>query len=150
MKNFIKFLLIIGLSLTFYSEVATAQDCTKNVQALKEGVASPCDGFLFSPKQEQAVRLKDQSYQFQEEQIKILESQTEFYKEQNANSTAAIDAANKKAEMWQKSSDKYAAKYEDATSSRGYRDLIFLGAGVVITIISGATLSWATFLLLPK
>lgn len=62
MKIIISIFLIFSIS--FH---AFAEECTKPVTVIKKGQAAPCDGFLFSPKKEQEVRIKVQSTEILEQ-----------------------------------------------------------------------------------
>lgn len=134
MKKIIALLLII-------SHLALAEDaCTQNVTYLTKGTAAPCSGYLFSPKQEQTVRLaKDsldnlqQEFNIQTDKITLLNQDLSFYKDQMA-------ASQQQVQLWQAADQKCSQELTKDEEGRFTKDILLFGAGILTTLIAGLAL----------
>lgn len=110
--------------------------CPKPVITLQLGQQAPCKGFLFSPEKEQELRLLKEDH-------KILELKEETYldlltthKENEKYLTTINDKERKKAKLWRTTAEEVTLKYVNIEDGRGTRDIVFLGSGVLLTVLA--------------
>lgn len=58
-------------------------DCTKPVQPIKQGETAVCDGFLFSPSEEESAYKATQIVDLQKEENEILEKRLTLYMQES-------------------------------------------------------------------
>lgn len=131
--------LLIGLlcwGLIIPPRMALADDlCADPVSPLSKGAPSPCTGFLFSPSKEHQVRLINDDYDFMKQEVDNLGKQKVFLQGQLNDLQGVVDDQKKEINIWRTDDINNSQKLVKAEEGRGTRDALFLGGGVVITLI---------------
>lgn len=130
-----KKLLIVILSWGLISPPALGDDCASPVVPISKGAVASCTGFLFSPSKEQQVRLVNDDYDFMKQQVDILSKQKAFTQGQVDDLQSAVDSQKKEINLWRTDDINNSQKLIKAEEGRGTRDALFLGGGVLITLI---------------
>lgn len=132
MKKIVATLLIGSLTTT-----QLKAECDKPVTPLKTGEQAPCLGYLFSPEKELEVRVKNEEFKLLMEQTKLYIQQTELYKSELKISNEIADREREKAEIWRKAAEQSSMNVLNMQESRQTRDLLFILAGVGLTVAAG-------------
>jgi len=112
-------------------------DCKKPVTAIIKGEAAPCTGYLFSPKKELEVRIKNEEYKLLMEQTKIYLKQIDLYKKQVEIVEEISEKEQKKAELWRGRAEDITKEYIKQQNKREWLDWMYFGLGIVTTIAGG-------------
>ena len=111
--------------------------CEKPVSHLVKDQKAPCEGYLFSPEKELEVRIKNENYKLLLEQTKIYLQQITLFKSQVVITEEIAEKEKKKAELWRTRAETITEKYVTQEERRGWRDWMFISAGVLLTIGAG-------------
>lgn len=128
---------ILVLSL---SGQALAGGCLQPVYHLNPGQPAECEGYLFSPEMEQRLRLMDANYPLMEDQVDLQKKQLDLYKQEVVDYQMAIDKQKQDITLWQTQATDSTQKYINMEERQGWRDYLFLGLGVLLTVSA----AWAT------
>lgn len=116
-----------------------ATECSNPVSLLQEGAAAPCRGYLFSPDKELQVRTDKQDSLLVKQELDNLNQTVERLNKELSESNKIIDDRTQQAELWRVRAIESTKELTAANDGRQSRDLLFIGLGVVITILS----AWA-------
>ena len=119
-----KCLLTIILS---FSLISSSIACSKSVTMLNKDQKAPCEGFLFSIKKEQEVRIKLQELGIKDKMITI-------YKKDSIALEEIADKQHKKSELWRKAAEDSTERMMRMERHQGKRDIMFLLLGIGLTI----------------
>jgi len=130
-----KIVVIVSLLSTLFANQAFATTCKAAVSLLTEGTAAPCSGWLFDEDTaKEASNLKLQYPILQEEFNTVKEQVTEL-KGELADEKAISEDQKQKAKLWQDRAVDITEKYVAVENSRGTRDALFYGAGIVTMLL---------------
>jgi hypothetical protein len=132
MKKLIGIILVI----TLLSQSVYAASCPAPVTLLNEGDKAPCFGYLFTKEKEDELYKVNENYKLltQEDTLKdkkINDLQTEI-----TNLNSSLTLSQQQSQLWQDKSISITDKYTQLEDSRGKRDLMFAGAGILLMLIS--------------
>lgn len=124
-------------SLIMFQGPASAALCPNPVTFLKKGDITACEGYLFSPEKELQVRLINEEFKLikgqNEIKVKIIRAL-----EKDVNTMEFIlQKEQEKAELWRLAAENTTLKYIELEGNRTKRDLLFLGGGILLTVLSG-------------
>lgn len=132
----------ILLSLILCSN-SLATECLVPVKTLEEGNISPCKGFLFSPVKELEVRLMKKDYELYKLELETTNAIIDRYKKKEYEFEKVIELESKKADLWKTRAEDITLKYITLEDTRGKRDLMFVLAGVGLTVLAGYAIGQA-------
>lgn len=127
----------IKLGLISYLISFQALACPQPVTPLKKGEQAPCTGFLFSPEKELELRIRNEEYKLLLEQSNLYLQQKELFVKELATTEKIAEKEREKAEIWRKLAEESSLKYIESEEDRGFRDWLFLIAGVGLTVAAG-------------
>lgn len=122
------------LTLSLVSSSAFGVECKQAVSLLGEGTAAPCSGWLYSPdaaKDSTAIKLK---YPLLEQERDEAVAQRDAIKKQLTDEEAIAEDQRKKSELWRTQAYDATQKYFESQNSRGTRDALFFGGGVLTVL----------------
>lgn len=111
--------------------------CDKPVTLLIQGQKAPCRGYLFSPNKELEVRTRFEHLKLLEETIDIKERKVKLYLDQSMLFSEIAERERKKSELWRIRAEDSTEKLIASEDGRGKRDFLFIGAGVILTVLAG-------------
>lgn len=117
-----------------------ALSCPKPVMYLKKSTTAPCNGYLFSPEKELEVRLLKENYKLQAGNIDIIKKQSELYQAMNEEFKAIANKEAERAELWRQATITTTKDLVSRQESQTYRDFLFIGLGVLLTVSAGWSL----------
>lgn len=133
MKKILSLLLTISLVVP----VQAFGECNKPVVTLNQGEAAPCKGFLFTPAQEQQVRLIDEDYKLLQQKLELKDKQIDLFKKDVSTVDFMIQKEQDKAELWRKAAEDSTKQLVEVKEGQGKRDWLMILAGVALTIGAG-------------
>jgi hypothetical protein len=119
---------------------ALAETCKKSVTYLKVGEVAPCTGYLFSPEKELQVRTQVEENKLLKEEVKLQSSKVELLKDINSHLDEVSKKQQQKADLWENRAEKATQELIKQQQNRQQRDLLFLTAGVLLTVGSAYVL----------
>lgn len=135
MKQLMAVLLIISLPLNSF-----AADCVQPVKQLEQGEAANCSGFLFSPQKELELRIMKKQFDVQTSQLSQQDDIISKLTKKNNDYGAILTDEQKVSELWRAKAIDSTTKYIDSESNRQTRDWMFLGSGILLTVLAGWSL----------
>lgn len=111
--------------------------CKQPVTYVLVSESAPCTGYLFSPEKEAELRSEHEKYNLNLEILSIKDQQINLYKQQTSDLQAAVQLEQQKAELWRKNAEDSTNKLMQSNERQGWRDMLFLTLGVVITAAAG-------------
>ena len=134
MKNLMALLVSLSLAAN-----CLATECLVPVKSLDEGSPAQCKGFLFSPSNELEVRLMKKDYDLVKLEVETTNAIIDRYKNKDLEFAKIVELETQKSEIWKTRAEDITLKYVSLEDSRGRRDLMFVLAGVGLTVLS----AWA-------
>lgn len=134
MKNLMALLVSLTLAVNCF-----ATECLVPVKAIEEGSPAQCKGFLFSPAKELEVRLMKKDYDLYKLEVETTNAIINRYQKKEFEFEKVIELESKKADLWKTRAEDITLKYVSLEENRGRRDLMFILAGVGLTVLS----AWA-------
>lgn len=131
MKRLLSLLLAINLSSPAYA------DCSKPVTFLDQNTPAPCRGYLFTPEKELEVRIMSKEFDIQVTELAQDDEIIKKLTKKNSDYDAILEEREKISELWRAKAIDSTSKYIDSESNRQTRDMIFLGSGVLLTVLAG-------------
>jgi hypothetical protein len=132
--------LIIALSLPINS---FATECSTPVKLLEEGSPTPCRGYLFSLDKELEVRLKVKDYNLLKQENEQLNQIIDRLNKKSFEYETILNLESQKKELWKTRAENITLKYTAQEEDRTKRDLAFVLAGIVLTVLAGWSIGQA-------
>lgn len=111
--------------------------CTTSVTLLSEGAPAPCRGFLFTPEKELELRIMSKDYDLLKQDLELKTKTIDRLAKINKNSEDIINLEASKAELWRVRAEDSTKKLVESESGRQQRDLLWMLAGVLLTVGAG-------------
>lgn len=116
---------------------ARAVACDVPVTPLNQGDKAPCTGYLFSPEEEQKLRIQNEDYKVLLEESKIYIQEKDTYKKELTDQQEINDKKQKEVDLWKQQADSAIQKYVEQQERQSIRDWVFLISGVLLTVAAG-------------
>lgn len=126
--------IIIALSLPVNTFAA---ECSQPVTLLQENTPAPCRGYLFTPEKELEVRLLKRESLLDKEELQALQAKALRLSKMNLENEAVLEKKDKQINLWKVRAEESTLKLVNAEEGRQTRDLLFIGAGVLLTVLAG-------------
>ena len=111
-------------------------DCSKPVTVLNIGDVAPCKGYLLSPAKEQELRLMNEDYPLLKTEIEIKNKKIDLLVKDANDADSIIEKERQQRDLWRVQAEDSTLKLVKQDDSRGTRDAILFGGGVIAAILA--------------
>lgn len=128
---------LLSLLLALTISIPVNADCSKPVTLLEQSAPAPCRGYLFTPEKELEVRIMSKEFDIQTSELSQNDEIIKKLTEKNKNYDGILKEREQVSEMWRQKAIDSTSKYIESESGRQTRDMMFLGSGILLTVLAG-------------
>lgn len=129
-------LIIVTIGCYLCSCNVYASDCISKVVSINKGEEAPCTGYLFSPEAEEEAWKTKETNKILEKREELNKQKEEMLNKQLEIKDLIIEKKDEQVNIYHTKLVDTTKKYVDSQEGRGSRDLLFIGLGVLATVLA--------------